>query len=29
MSALSFYMVSHKFILSLIANKGKYKGKKI
>ena len=29
MFALSLYTVTHKFTLSLIANKGKYKGKKI
>ena len=28
-SALSLYTVTHKFTLSLIAHKGKYKGKKI
>ena len=29
MFALSLYTVTHKFILSLFAHKGKYKGKKI
>ena len=29
MFALFLYMISHKFTLSLIAHKGKYKGKKI
>jgi hypothetical protein len=27
--ALSLYTITHKFILSLFAHKGKYKGKKI
>ena len=29
MFALSLYTITHKFILSLFAHKGKYKGKKI